>query len=154
PQAPSTLPPTLTFDDLCSYAPSRACIYLPCKTMWPNASVDDRLPPMPLLKPDGSPVLNAKGKVVMIKASEWLAKHRSVEALTWDPGKPEFIRNCVVVDGGYINKAGATTLNFYRPAGLPQRALAREALIAQVEIARLLRATIRDLEWRAKRGKR
>ena len=41
-----------------------------------------------------------------------------------------------------------------RVAGLPQRALAREALIAQVEIARLLRDTIRDLERRAKRGKR
>lgn len=39
-------------------------------------------------------------------------------------------------------------------AGLPRRALAREALIAQVEIARLLRATIANLERRAKRGKR
>ena len=38
--------------------------------------------------------------------------------------------------------------------GLPHRALAREALIAQVEIARLLRATITDLERRAKGGKR
>jgi hypothetical protein len=83
--------------------------------MWPNASVDDRLPPLPLLKPDGSPVLNAKGKAVIISFTEWLAKQRSVESLTWDPGKPEFIPNCVVVDGGYINKSGATTLNFYRP---------------------------------------
>jgi hypothetical protein len=41
-----------------------------------------------------------------------------------------------------------------RVAGLPHRALAREALIAQVEISRLLRATITDLERRAKRGKR
>src|SRR5215831_11510965 len=41
-----------------------------------------------------------------------------------------------------------------RVAGLPHRALAREALIAQVEISRLLRATIADLERRAKRGKR
>ena len=41
-----------------------------------------------------------------------------------------------------------------RVAGLPHRALAREAIIAQVEIARLLRDTIRDLERRAKRGKR
>jgi len=41
-----------------------------------------------------------------------------------------------------------------RVAGLPRRALAREALIAQVEIARLLRATIANLERRAKRGKR
>ena len=114
-QSPGALPSSCTLDDLCSYAPSRACIYLPCKTMWPNASVDDRIAPQALLKPDGTPVLNSRGKVVMIPASVWLAKNRSVEALTWDPGKPEFIRNCVVVDGGYINKADATTLNFYRP---------------------------------------
>src|SRR5262245_45295241 len=41
-----------------------------------------------------------------------------------------------------------------RVAGLPHRALARETIIAQVEIARLLHATISDLERRAKRGKR
>jgi hypothetical protein len=40
-----------------------------------------------------------------------------------------------------------------RGAGLPARALAREAAIAQVEIARLLRATVSDLERRAKRSK-
>src|SRR5262249_49387322 len=34
---------------------------------------------------------------------------------TWDPGKPEFIHDYVVVDGGYIDKPSATTLNFYRP---------------------------------------
>jgi Family of unknown function (DUF5906) len=113
--SPSSPLPACTLDDLCSYAPSRACIYLPCKTLWPNASVDDRLPPMPLRKPDGTPVTNAKGKVVMIPASEWLAKHRSIEAMTWDPSKPEFIRDRVVVDGGYIDKPGATTLNYYRP---------------------------------------
>jgi hypothetical protein len=111
----SALPSSCSLDDFCSYAPSRCCIYLPCKTMWPNASVDDRLPPMPLLKPDGTPVLNSKGKPVMISASEWLAKYRSVESLTWDPGKPAFIHDYVVVDGGYIEKPGATTLNFYRP---------------------------------------
>jgi hypothetical protein len=37
---------------------------------------------------------------------------------------------------------------------LPHRALARERIIAEVEIARLLRATVSDLERRAKRGKR
>jgi hypothetical protein len=39
-------------------------------------------------------------------------------------------------------------------AGLPARALARERIIAEIEIARLLRATVSDLERRAKRGKR
>jgi hypothetical protein len=37
---------------------------------------------------------------------------------------------------------------------LPHRALARERIIAEVEIARLLRATVSDLERRVKRGKR
>jgi hypothetical protein len=83
--------------------------------MWPNASVDDRLPRMPLLDASGNPVKNASGKVVMIKATERLAKERSIESLTWDPGKPEFIPGYVVVDGGYIEKPGATTYNFYRP---------------------------------------
>src|SRR5215467_1138082 len=77
----------LTLDDLCAFAPSRSCIYLPCKSPWPNASVDERLPPMPLLDASGNPVLNAKGKVVMLAASEWLAKNRSVEAMTWAPGE-------------------------------------------------------------------
>jgi hypothetical protein len=115
PVTTSTLPSMVSFDDFCSYAPSRMCIYLPCKTMWPNASIDERLPPTPLLDANGNPVKNAKGKVVMTTATERLAKERSVVALTWDPGKPEFIHNCVVVDGGYIGKAGATTYNFYRP---------------------------------------
>jgi hypothetical protein len=115
PQLSNTLPSSCSLDDLCSYAPSRMCIYLPCKTMWPNASVDDRIDPQPLLDASGNPVLNRQGKVVMISASEWLAKNRSIEALTWDPGQPEFIRGYVVVDGGYISKSGATTLNFYRP---------------------------------------
>src|SRR5262249_7304793 len=115
PKTTPTLPSTVSFEDFCSYAPSRMCIYLPCKTMWPNASIDERLPPMPLIGANGKPVKNAKGKVVMIKATERLAKERSVVALTWDPGKPEFIHDCVVVDGGYIGKPGATTYNFYRP---------------------------------------
>src|SRR5262249_59312540 len=89
--APATLPSTVSLDDLCSYAPSRACIYLPCKTMWPNASVDDRISPQPLLDAGGHPVRNSKGKVTMIPASLRLAKHRSVEALTWDPGNPEVV---------------------------------------------------------------
>jgi hypothetical protein len=113
--ASTTLPSTLSFEDLCSYAPSRCCIYLPCKTLWPNASVDDRLPPMPLLDANGNPIKNASGKVVRAKATERLAKERSIESLTWDPGKPEFIPGFVVVDGGYIIKPGATTYNFYRP---------------------------------------
>ena len=41
-----------------------------------------------------------------------------------------------------------------RGARLPSTALARERVVAQTELARLLRATVSDLERRAKRGKR
>jgi Family of unknown function (DUF5906) len=112
---PAELPSSCTPDDFCSYAPGNCCIYLPCKTMWPNASVDARIPPQPLLDASGNPVLNAKGKVVMVRFTVGLAKTRSVESLTWDPGESEFIRDKLAVDGGYIDKPGATTLNLYRP---------------------------------------
>jgi hypothetical protein len=113
PQNP-TLPASCVPEDFVSLAPSRCCVYLPCKSLWPNASIDDRLPPVPLLKSDGSPVLNARGKPVMIKATEDLAKRRSVEKLVWAPGLPEFIRGKLAVDGGWVEKEGATSLNTYR----------------------------------------
>ena len=105
----------IEFEDFYALAPANRCIYRPTRDIWNNEAVDNRLPPMPLLDANGNPVLNSKGKVVMAKATERLAKERSIESLTWDPGKPEFIPGYVVVDGGYIEKPGTTTYNFYRP---------------------------------------
>src|SRR5215475_6225816 len=91
--APASMASALSFEDFCAYAPTRTCIYLPCRTPWPNASIDTRLPRRPLLDANGNPVLNSKGKVVMIPASTWLEQNRSVETLTWLPGEPELIRD-------------------------------------------------------------
>jgi hypothetical protein len=113
--APTTIAATLSFEDFCAYAPSRTCIYLPCKTPWPNASIDTRLPRQPLLDSNGNPVRNSKGKVVTIPASTWLEQNRSVETFTWAPGEPEFIRDRLAVEGGWVTKPGANTLNTYRP---------------------------------------
>ena len=110
----SATPIEYKLEDFVSYAPSRMCIYLPCKAPWPNASVDERIPPQPLLDANGNPVMKG-GKVVMVKATVRLARERSVESLTWDPGEPEFIRNKLAVDTGWVPKIGATTLNNYRP---------------------------------------
>src|SRR5262245_25374166 len=150
-----TLPSLVSLEDFVSYAPSRMCIYLPCKTMWPNASVDERLPPMQLLDAYGNAVKNRQGKVVMITATEQLARERSVVALTWDPGKPEFIHDCVVVDGGYISKPGATTYNFYRPP--PDIKLGDETQATQwVEHWKLLYPGDADhfINWQAHRVQR
>jgi hypothetical protein len=42
----------------------------------------------------------------------WLEKHQSVETLTWAPGYPEFIHGKLAVDGGWVEKPGATTADF------------------------------------------
>ena len=52
------------------------------------------------------------------------------------------------------NRALPAVNRVRRVAGLPHRALARETVIAQVEIARALRAMVQDLQRRARRGKR
>jgi len=52
------------------------------------------------------------------------------------------------------NRGLPTANRVRRIARLPHRALAREKVAAQVEIAKMLRATISDLERRLKRGKR
>jgi hypothetical protein len=106
---------TYAFNDFVAYAPSRNCIYLPCKTPWPNGSIDTRLPRMPMLDRHGNAVVDGNGKPKTITASEWLEKNRSVETFTWAPGEPELIRDRLAVDGGWVQKLGAATLNTYRP---------------------------------------
>src|SRR5262249_57830025 len=72
-QAPAT-PIEYKLEDFVSYAPNRMCIYLPCTDPWPNASVDERIPPQPLLDANGNPIKNAQGKVGMVKASARLPR--------------------------------------------------------------------------------
>jgi hypothetical protein len=81
--------------------------------LWPNASIDDRFGPVPLLNAAGNPV-RRNGKVVMIRRTVWMAQNRSVEKLVWAPGMPEFIPGKLAVDGGWVEKQGATTLNTFR----------------------------------------
>jgi hypothetical protein len=115
PATPTSTGPKHTLADFRAYAPGRMCIYMPCKEPWPNASVDARLPPQPMLDETGTPVRNGKGKVIMITASRWLEQNQSVEQMTWAPGLPELIEGRLVVDGGWIARPGATCLNLYRP---------------------------------------
>jgi len=111
---PASFTSTLSFEDFCAYAPTRTCIYLPCRTPWPNASIDTRLPRRPLLDANGNPVRN-KGKVVTISASTWLEQNRSVETLTWDPGEPELVRDKLAVDGGWVSWP-STAAGYQSPA--------------------------------------
>src|SRR5262249_62274981 len=56
-----------------------------------------------------------RGKVKTIPASKWLAQHCSVERMTLAPGDGEVIGDKLLIDDGWIEKAGARTYNTYLP---------------------------------------
>ena len=99
-----------------AYMQSHDYVYLPAGDFWPAARVDARLPWMQLLNAKGQPALDKNtGLPKMIKPSAWLAKNAPVEQMTWAPGLPQLIRDRLVSDGGWVERAGVTVLNLYRP---------------------------------------
>ena len=105
----------VTLDDLRANMEDHKYIYLPTRAPWPAASVNARIPPVPLFDRDGDPVLDGNGQQVKVKASAWLDQNRPVEQMTWAPGEPAVIRHRLVAEGGWFTKAGAACLNLYRP---------------------------------------
>jgi hypothetical protein len=89
-------------------------IFTPCRQPWPGANVNARLPRRRLLDQFGQPVLDEKGKIRTISPTTWLIQNRSVEQMTWWPGRPMLIKDRLVVDGGWIERPGVTILNMYR----------------------------------------
>jgi hypothetical protein len=59
--------------------------------------------------------IDAEGKLVKLKPTAWLDRHRAIETMTWAPGLPVEIRDRLIADGGWTEKAGCTTFNLYRP---------------------------------------
>jgi hypothetical protein len=118
--------------DFHAYMPQHTYIYEPTGEPWIAASVNGRLPPVPLTNADGTPKLakkrKAKGKdkneeeeedseprQVYAQASKWLDQNRPVEQMTWAPGEPKRIENRLMADGGWFNRQGAACLNLYNP---------------------------------------
>ena len=103
----------VTLDDFVAYMPSHVYIFTPCREPWTQTSVNARLPPVPVLDKHGRPK-RVKGKLVTVSASKWLDQNRPVEQMTWVPGFPMLIKNRLVVDGGWIERADVTCFNHYR----------------------------------------
>ena len=101
-------------DDFYAYMPQHSYIYTPSCEPWPGASVNARIPPVPLMR-NGKPVLDDDGEQVMQKASAWLDEHKPVEQMTWAPGLPMIIRDRLVSAGGWIEREGVSCFNLYRP---------------------------------------
>jgi hypothetical protein len=100
--------------DFRAYMPMHSYIYVPCREIWPAASVNARLGRVPVRTATGKPK-RIKGKDVTIPASAWLDQNQPVEQMTWCPGLPVLIRDRLVVDGGWIERADVTCFNLYRP---------------------------------------
>lgn len=106
----------ISLADFHAYMPMHNYIYAPGRAHWPGASVNSRLPPVKLTDANGQPVLDEKGKQVVVSPTAWLDKHKPVEQMTWAPGLPLVIEDRLILDGGWTRKIGATVFNLYRPA--------------------------------------
>ena len=51
----------------------------------------------------------------MTAATAWLDRKKPVEQMTWAPGLPMLIRGRLIAEGGWIERAGVTCFNLYRP---------------------------------------
>jgi hypothetical protein len=105
----------VTLADFVAYMPQHVYIFMPCCEFWPAGSVNSRLPPVPVLDAGGRPKVDRKGRQVVVRASDWLDRNAPVEQATWCPGEPRLIDGRLVVDGGWIFRAGVTCFNLYRP---------------------------------------
>lgn len=105
----------LSLEDFRAYMPTHSYIFMPSGELWPSSSVNSRLPPMPVLGPDGQQRRDEKDKLVFMSPSTWLDQNRPVEQMTWAPGEPPVITDRLISDGGWIPRAGCNVFNLYRP---------------------------------------
>jgi hypothetical protein len=105
----------VTIDDFVAYLPKHVYIFTVCREIWLGPGVNARLPAQQVLTASGQPKRDKDGNFVYQPATKWLDKHRGIEQATWCPGQPMLIKDRVVVDGGWIERKGVTTFNWYRP---------------------------------------
>jgi hypothetical protein len=117
-EAPTvTVPPGagVTLDDFYAYMPLHNYIYAPARDHWPAASVNARIPPIPILDENGEPETDDEGNEKKMKANAWIDQNRPVEQMTWAPGLPLIIVNRLVSSGGWIERNGVSCFNLYLP---------------------------------------
>jgi hypothetical protein len=114
PPAENAVSEAVTLNDFYAYMPMHNYLYTPSREPWPGASVNARIPPVPLMH-NGKPVLDDDGEQVLLSASAWLDRNKPVEQMTWAPGEPMIIRDRLVSAGGWIERRGVSCFNLYRP---------------------------------------
>jgi hypothetical protein len=94
-------------------------VYIPTREIWPAASINSRLDPMPVLDSTGAPKLNKKGQPLFISPTKWLDENRPVEQMSWIPGREMLLKDTIIHEGGFIHRPDVSILNLYRPPTLP-----------------------------------
>ena len=97
----------VSLDDFHAYMPQHVYIYAPTREPWPASSVNVRLGKVPIFDADGKPK--------KVPANVWLDQNKPVEQMTWAPGLPTIIKDRLISDGGWIDRAKVSCLNLYRP---------------------------------------
>lgn len=100
--------------DFYAYMPAAKFIFAPSRELWPATSVNSRVPAQKALDKNGNPI-KRDGETVYVPASQWLAKERGVEQMTWAPGEPMIVEDRLVSEGGWIRRVGCSCFNLYRP---------------------------------------
>jgi hypothetical protein len=105
----------VSLDDFHAYMPTHSYIFGPTRALWPAASVNARIPRVKLTHENGKPVLGEDGKQVVLSASGWLDRFKPVELMTWAPGMPMIVRDRLMLEGGWVERAGVSSFNLYHP---------------------------------------
>jgi hypothetical protein len=100
----------VTLDDFFAYMPLHSYLFVPSRDPWPAASVNARIPPIPIGDVDGKPKT--------INANLWLDQNKPVEQMTWAPGLPMLISDRLIAEGGWIERKGVSCFNLYRPPAI------------------------------------
>jgi hypothetical protein len=112
---PATASSSVSIDDFVAYLPKHLYIFTPCREIWLGSGVNACLPMMQVFTKSGKPKRDKDGNLVYEAPINWLDRNRGIVQVTWCPGQPMLIHDRVVVDGGWIEKLGAVTFNWYRP---------------------------------------
>src|SRR6478609_101619 len=115
PDDPPELDEGVRLEDFYAFMPQHKYMWAPGKDLWPPASVNGRLPRVPLVDADGIPVRDANGRPVKLKASAWLDKFQTIEQMTWAPGEPAIIQDRLIYEGGWIARNDVKCFNLYQP---------------------------------------
>jgi hypothetical protein len=98
-----------------AFMPTHSYIFAPSRELWPAASINARIPRIPLLDRFGNPKLDKDRAPKTVSPSLWLDKNRPVEQMTWAPGLPMLIQDRLIAEGGWIERSGVSCFNLYRP---------------------------------------